>query len=594
MKSDTIKGKKGKNKRLTLKGILQLTAIISEKKGVFLVGMVFLLLSSSATLIFPVFVGDLIKSSSFTIDEINQIGIRLLVLFIAMAIFSFFRIYLFSIVTENSLVTLRSKVYSHLIKMPMQFFARERVGELNSRISADISMLHETFNTTIAEFIRQTIMIIGGVGVIIWISWKLSLFMLSIVPVIALVSVFFGRYIKKLSKQSQAELAKSNTIVEESFQGILNVKIFLKEKFELMRYKSSLNEVKTLAIKNAKYRGLFASFIIFGLFASIVGVIWYGSILIHRDPNFDVGDLSTILILTGIMGASFGGLATQYTQLLKAVGASEQLLDYLKMDLEKGQDEHQQDSASELKGSIEFSNVSFSYPSRANFSVLNNINLKIKAGSQVALVGKSGSGKSTIANLLLGLYSNFQGSILFDGSSIEKWGLKTIRSNVGLVPQDIFLFGGTIYENIGYGKDQPTKEEIEDAAKKAYAHDFIMSFPDGYQTIVGERGVQLSGGQRQRIAIARTLVKNPSILILDEATSSLDSDSERQVQMALNELLQNRTALIIAHRLSTIKNADLIIVMQEGEIIETGTHSELVAMDGVYTNLTKHQDLMLL
>jgi len=575
-----------KKSKTSLKRASRLFVYLKPYRFEFSLGILFLLLSTAASLIFPALMGDLVDSASEKIiSNINEIALWLLALFALQAIFSYFRIVLFVNVTEKFLAVLRQETYAHLIKLPMNFFSKRRVGELNSRIAADISMLQETFTTDLAEFFRQVIIIVGGIVFLSLTSVKLTLFMLAIIPAMMLAAVFFGRYIKRFSNQVQESIAESNTIIEETLQGIQNVKAFTNEFFEIGRYTQKTNEVMSIAKKGGKYRGAFASFIIFCLFGSIVAVIWYGVLMINAG-ELSIGQLFTFILYSVFIGASVGGMADIYAKIQKAVGATEHLLDILDESSEQIVDSATQDS---VKGHILFQDLSFAYPSRPDIKVLKNLNLEIKEGQNIALVGPSGAGKTTLASILFGFYKINEGKILIDQKSIEDYDLHFLRKQIAIVPQDILLFGGTIKENIAYGKLGATDQEIEEAARKANAIDFIKDFPEQMETLVGERGIQLSGGQRQRIAIARALLKNPRILILDEATSALDSESEKLVQEAMDELMKGRTSLVIAHRLSTIKNSDCILVVENGQIIEQGTHQELDKNGGLYSQLSEMQ-----
>tara|TARA_B100000886_G_C20404632_1_gene484157 strand:- start:286 stop:1854 length:1569 start_codon:yes stop_codon:yes gene_type:complete len=519
------------------------------------------------------------------VNNINQIAIALLVLFALQAIFSYFRIVLFVNVTEKTLAIIRQETYAHLIKLPMNFFSKRRVGELNSRIASDISLLQETFTTDLAEFLRQVLIIIGGIVFLSLTSVELTLFMLAIIPAMMLAAVFFGRYIKQFSKQVQEKVAESNTIIEETLQGISNVKAFTNEFFEIKRYTKKTNEVMQIAKKGGRYRGAFASFIIFCLFGSIVAVIWYGVLMINSN-ELSIGELFTFILYSVFIGASVGGLADIYAKLQKAIGATEHLMDILEEEEEKI---HPTFSSDAVEGYIKFHNLSFTYPSRPDLKVLNNLNFEIEHGQNIALVGPSGAGKTTLASILFGFYKIEEGQISIDRKNIEEYDLHFLRKQIAVVPQDILLFGGSIKENIAYGKLDASEEEIKEAAKKANALNFINDFPEKMETLVGERGIQLSGGQRQRIAIARAILKNPSILILDEATSALDSESEKLIQEAMDELMKGRTSIVIAHRLSTIKNADRILVLENGQIIDQGTHQELQKNEGLYKQLSDLQ-----
>ncbi len=576
---------KTQKKKVNFSSLIKLYKYIKPYKTRFYTGIIFLLLTSFASLIFPKLVGDLIDGSSQSLEKINQIAIYLLILFSAQAIFSYFRIVLFVSVAEKSLSRLRQDTFNHLSKLPLNFFSNNKIGELNSRISADITLLQETFTTTFAEFFRQIILIVGGVTFLSFISVKLTLFMLSVLPVIMILAVYFGKKIKSYSKKVQKEIAESNNIVEETLQGIRVVKTFTNEAFESLKYKQKTDEVAKTAIKGGKYRGAFASFIILCVFGAIISVIWFGTKQVH-EGNLKMGELFSFVLYTVFIGASVGGLADLYSKIQKAIGSSEALLEILEDEDENYIDGIKKD----IVGNLEFRGVTFSYENRIENIVLDSINFTAKKGETVAIVGPSGAGKSTITSLILDFYNTTKGSVLIDDVDLKEFNLHNIRKQIGIVPQDTFLFGGTISENIAYGKIDSTKEEIVEAAKQANADEFINSFEDGYNTLVGERGIQLSGGQRQRIAIARTILKNPAILILDEATSSLDSKSESMVQNALEKLMKNRTTIVIAHRLSTIKSADKILVLDKGEIVEKGTHEELIKIeDGTYKSLSKFQ-----
>jgi ABC-type multidrug transport system fused ATPase/permease subunit len=373
--------------------------------------------------------------------------------------------------------------------------------------------------------------------------------------------------------------------VEETLHSIAVVKSFTNEVFEALRYKKSLNEVVNTAIHASKFRGVFISFTIVALFGGIVAVSWYGAYLV-QSGEVSVGDLFSFVLYTTFIGGSIAGLGDIYSQLQRSVGASERILEIL------DQKDEQSFSSYKLKlnGKIDFDGVQFSYPTRSDITVLKGVSFSIQPGQKIALVGPSGSGKSTIINMLMRFYSPSQGEIRVDDVNTLQYNLSDFRSNIGIVPQEVILFGGTIFENIAYGKTDATELEIIEAARKANAWEFIESFPEKLETIVGDRGVKLSGGQRQRIAIARAILKDPAILVLDEATSSLDAKSEQLVQEALEKLMENRTTVVIAHRLSTIRKVDKIFVIKEGSIAESGTHSQLATMDnGIYSNLLKLQ-----
>ncbi|MBF4467430.1 ABC transporter ATP-binding protein [Flavobacterium sp. LC2016-12] len=560
-------------------------------KWKFFLGLIFLLLTSATALAFPKLMGMLVDCvTNKDLSRANEIAVALMVILTLQAIFSFFRISLFVNFTENSLSNIRFALYENLVKLPMGFYSQKRVGELNSRISADISQLQDTFTTTIAEFLRQFILIVGGFVILGNISPKLTLMMLAIVPIVAVAAVIFGRFIRKYGKKTQDKVAESQVIVEETLQGISNVKAFANEWYEIQRYKNKIKEIVKIAIKGGQYRGYFASFIILCLFGCVVAVVWYGITLTIKGEVEGVGDLISFVLYTTFIGASFGGIAEMYAQIQKAVGATERVFELLEETPEAINANPKTTPIEKIRGTVSFKNVAFSYPSRKEVEVLKDVNFSAEFGQKIAIVGPSGAGKSTISSLLLRFYDITSGEILVDGKNIYDYDLENLRGNMSIVPQDVILFGGTIRENIAYGKPDATDEEIMLAAKQANALNFVEGFPEKFETLVGERGVKLSGGQRQRIAIARALLKNPSILILDEATSSLDSESEKLVQEALEVLMEGRTSIIIAHRLSTIRNADKILVLDNGKITEEGTHQELINLEnGIYKNLSNLQ-----
>lgn len=565
------------------------------------IGWIFLVLSTSIGLVFPVLLGQLLGAGNGaktsmadvikTIDlsNINTVATALFILFGAQAVFSYFRVVLFTNVTESTLRDLRSDVFQRLLHLPMDFFNRNTVGELTSRLSSDITQIQETLRTTVAEFFRQIVMIVGGISILLFISWKLALIMLGTVPVIAIVAVIFGRFIRRLAKEAQDKTASANATAEEALTGIGNIKAFTNEVFSMRRFTNAINEIKRLNIKSGLWRGVFVSFVVFCMFGAIVFIIWQGLLMTDGPhPGLAKGDLYSFLMVTLLMAASIGSLPDFYAGIQKSIGATEKLMNLLTEISEK--ELFTGTTKPAISGAISFNNVHFSYPQRPDISVLNGVSFSIGSNQTLALVGASGGGKTTIASLVLNYYPEYSGEILFDNQSSKDIDLNYLREHIAVVPQDVILFAGTIYENIAFGKPTASKEEVKAAAVQANAFEFIQRFPDGFETQVGDRGIQLSGGQKQRIAIARAILKNPTILILDEATSALDSESEKLVQDALDQLMKGRTSIVIAHRLSTIRNADKIIVLQNGLVAEAGNHSELLATNGLYADLLKLQN----
>ncbi|MGO1648537.1 MAG: ABC transporter ATP-binding protein [Sphingobacterium sp.] len=577
---------------------LKIFSYIKPFKWKFVIGMIFLVLSSLTMLTFPALLGAMIDAAQgrqtypWLPASLMYIGGLSLIILSFQSITSFFRIRLFVEIAEKALANIRKDTYHKLITLPIDFFANRRVGELNSRLSSDLSQIQDTMTTTLAEMLRQAISLGLGVALLVWVSPKLALMNLSILPLIIIVALIFGRFIRALSKQSQDKLAESNSIVQETLLGITNVKAFVNEYFESKRYAQKLHQAVDLAVRGAIYRGVFASFIIFAIFGAVIVVIWYGASLVSRG-EISVGDLTTYILYSLFVAGSMGSFPELYASVQRSLGASERVLEILD---ERQEDIHVDETDKEviktLYGDIQFDQVSFAYPTRPDLEILKNVSFHVKAGKKLAIVGPSGTGKSTIASLILRFYTPSSGAIFYDGTPTSQLALTDVRNQVAIVPQDVLLFGGTIRENISYGNLNAEATDIIEAAKRANAHHFIMNFPEGYETLVGERGVKLSGGQRQRIAIARALLNDPAILILDEATSSLDSESERMVQEALEELMRNRTSIIIAHRLSTVRDADMVIVVENGTISDQGTHQELMARgSGLYHHLYTLQSL---
>jgi len=591
---EDVKPRKASKKQLN--AAKHLYKYIKPYRSNFILGLIFLSLTSIIFMVVPAAVGQMLKAAKgdtfvpYLNMHVNiyQYGWLFLAILISQGILSYLRVNLFAIVTENALAKIRIDLYNKLLSQPLEFFEKNRVGDVVSRLSTDVEKLQTAFSITLPEFLRQIIVFVLGVGLLLVYSVKLTIVMLAVFPLVIMLAIIFGKYIKKLAKDRQEYLAQTNVIVDETFQSFQSVKAYVNEKFELNRYSAKMFELVEIALKYARAKGVFFTFIITGLFGALFFILWMGGIEVYKG-NLSVEELTAFIFYAMVIGGSIAGLGNQYTELLGALGATERVKEILDEDQELSIEDSPILAAS-FKRSITFENVAFSYPSRKDIEVMHQINFEVTKGQKIALVGSSGSGKSTIVKLLSRFYDLEHGQILIDGKNIQELEIKSLRKIIGIVPQEVILFGGSILENIKYGKLDATLEEVKAAADQANALDFIEGFPEKFNTLVGERGVQLSGGQKQRVAIARAILKNPDILVLDEATSSLDAESEKQVQDALENLMQNRTTFIIAHRLSTVRSADEILVLNQGKIVERGTHKALLkVVDGFYSKLLKLQ-----
>jgi ABC-type multidrug transport system fused ATPase/permease subunit len=580
----------------TLRELTQFVSYLRPYRRRFLLAMAASLVSMSFGGLFPFLVGKLLDASipsvkviplSPWLPNLNTIALVLMGTLLIQAVLTFVASLTFNIIGERAVVDLRRELYSHLIAQPMRFFGEHRVGELSSRLSNDLSQIQDTMTFTIAQIIRQTMMCVIGFTAIAVTSLRLSLVMLASVPVLMLLGVLFGRRVRGLSRIAQDRLAETATVVEETFQGIANVKAFGNEPYESNRYAQGLQGYLTTVVRNARYRAGLIAFVILGIFGAIVLVLWYGARLM-KEGVISHGELTRFMFYTMFIGGAASSIPEIISNVQKTLGATHRVRELLREPPEtlKGGGS----APARLSGAVRFEDVHFRYPSRPDLPVLRGLSLAAAPGEKIALVGPSGAGKSTIVSLLLRFYEPNTGHLFLDGQDARDLPVKTVRGNMAIVPQEVLLFGGSIRDNIAYGKPGATSEEILAASGRANCHEFIERFPEGYDTLVGERGVKLSGGQRQRIAIARALLKDPAILILDEATSSLDSESEALIQQALVTLLAGRTAFIIAHRLSTVRQCDRICVIENGAVTESGTHAELMASrGGMYRRLSELQ-----
>jgi ATP-binding cassette subfamily B protein len=567
---------------------------LMREKAVFLPSLLALLFTALLSLAFPYFLKELVGNPSdalkrsvdpaLILERSNRIVLELLAVLGLQAVVAFFRVQGFIRSGESALNNLRADLYRHLLRLPMSYFHEQRAGALSNRISSDLGVMRDTLLNTVPQAVRQSVILVGGLIFIFISSWKLSLIMLSSVPVVVLAVAFFGRKVRGYSKSAQDALAEAGTVIEETVQGMADVKAFANEDLESRRYGSALESFFGVASRGARTRAAFLAFIIFALFGTISMVIWQGARMLATE-QITWTNFASFILFSIFVGASLGSFPEIVSQFQQTSGATERLRELLDAKPERADG----DDGAALHGAVEFDRVSFRYPSRPDVRVLDELSFAVQPGQRVALVGPSGAGKSTVLSLILGFGDPDAGRILFDGREAKEISLRAIRSQMAIVPQEVLLFGGTIRENVGYGKSGATEDEIHEACRLANATEFIDRLPEGMETMVGPRGVKLSGGQRQRIAIARAILANPRILLLDEATSALDSESERLVNEALERLMQGRTSIVIAHRLSTVRDADRILVFNQGRIVESGTHDEMVAQPGMYRLLVETQ-----
>ncbi|MGJ8723507.1 MAG: ABC transporter ATP-binding protein [Roseibacillus sp.] len=592
MRKRAGKSEEGKSGRKL--AVLGFYGYLANYKKTFYPALVALFITAGLSLAFPYFLSQLIGGVKFGGEEmldvdhvkanINRTVLTLVGVLALQAFVSYWRVRGFIKAGESALNDIRRDVFKHLVHLPMSFYEKSRAGELSGRVAADLSVLRETLLTTVPQMIRQTVILIGGLVFIFVFSWKLALFMLAIIPVVILAVAFFGRKVRGYSKAAQDALADSSIVIEESTQGIAEVKSFRNEGFEESRFEQSLTDYLSVVMRGAKARAAFIAFIIFVLFGTISVVAWFGAGMLS-EGELSQREFVAFVLFSVFVGASLGSFPEIVSQVQKANGATERL----KEILEEVPESEGESSETVVTGALAAQEIRFAYPSREELEVIKGVSFEISAGEKVAFVGPSGGGKSTLFALIQRFHDISGGTLSLDGRSVADWSLDELRSAIAVVPQDVHLFGGTIAENIAYGKPGSTQEEIEEAAREANAAEFIESFPEKYEAVVGPRGMRLSGGQRQRIAIARAILADPKILMLDEATSALDSESERLVQEALEKLMKGRTSLIIAHRLGTVRSCDRIHVLSGGQIVESGTHDDLLAGNGMYRMLAETQ-----
>lgn len=550
-------------------------------------GTFFLLLGSVMGLAAPKLIGGLVDGmvEGGGTAAIDRAVVVLVGVFVVMGVATALRAYLFTVAGERVVADLRTALYRSVIHQEVGFFDGERTGDLTNRLSADTTVLQNAVTVNISMALRFTVTILGTVIILVWMNWKLTLAMLSIVPVVAVGAALFGRMLRKLSKQVQDALATSTSVAEETIAGIRTVRAFAQEGLEDARYTEAVDESFRLARKRAVLYAGFTGLITFFGFGVIAAVLWLGGrMVVGGEISF--GDLVSFLLYTFTMAMSLSGLAALYADFAKAIGASERVFELLDREPEVAGGAR---TLARVAGEVSLEGVGFRYPTRPDVPVLTELNLVLRPGEVVALVGPSGGGKSTVAQLLSRFYDPDQGALVLDGVPFTDLDPDWLRRQVGVVSQEPLLFATSVRDNIRYARPEASAEEVEAAARAANAHDFISEFPEGYETLVGERGVRLSGGQKQRVAIARAVLKDPRVLVLDEATSALDAESEHLVQEALDRLMEGRTTLVIAHRLSTVRDANRVVVLDGGRVVEEGSHEELLALDGLYKKLVERQ-----
>jgi len=565
----------------------RLLALSRPEWGRLAVGTIALFFTSGLALAYPIFVRDIVDGvlEGGGRETIDRLALTLLALFALAGVFTAVRAYLFTVAGEHVVAQLRQRLYAVLVRQEVAFFDEHRTGELTNRLVADTSALQRAVTVNLSMLLRYGLMGFGALVILVFTSLKLTLVMLATVPLVVLAARFYGRLLRRVSRDVQDALAESTEVAEETLSGIRTVRAFSREEQETGRYGGKVDRTFALARKRARIGAIFGGSASFGGYSAIAVVLWYGGVLL-ADGAMSMGQLAAFLLYTSTVAFSIGALAGLWEDFMKALGASERVFELLdrRPGVSSGSARLEQ-----VDGRVELAGIRFAYPTRDEARVLDGVDLALRPGEVVALVGPSGAGKSTVAALLSRFYDPDEGSVSLDGVGYAELDPEWLREQVGVVSQEPILFATTISENILYGRPGAPPDEVERAAVAANAHDFIASFPDGYATKVGERGVRLSGGQKQRVAIARALLKDPRVLILDEATSALDAESEHQVQEALGRLMEGRTTLVIAHRLSTVKQADRVLVLDDGRVVQEGTHEELLAADGLYRQLVRRQ-----
>jgi len=567
--------------------LLQLT---KPHRALLALGLVALILGSGINLLFPFLIREALNGSH-GLDISRDLALLttvLIVLFVIQSVVFYLRHYAFVVVGYRMVQDLRSQLFKAIINQDIAFFDRSRVGDLLSRLASDTQLIQRALTINISVALRYLLQVVGGTILMAIISPRLTLAIILVIPSIIVASSYWGKRLRLLSKKLQSELGEASVVAEEAMSAVRSVRVFAGGNYEAARYDAHLNQALKTGEIRTKFAAFFTSFMVFLIHSSIAFVVWYGGNMVLQK-QLTVGDLSGFLLYCVIVAVSIGFLANVWDEFMQAIGASERVFEILDSEATVSSPENPSPINTNAGVSLHFENVSFSYPSRSTVPVLNNISFELKPGQTLALVGPSGAGKSTVAALIPRFYDPNSGQIRFCGIPLKELDLDQLRSKISTVSQSTEIFSVSIGENIKYGRTNATQAEIQQAATAANLDDFISGLPSGYDTLVGDKGIQLSGGQKQRLAIARALLKKPEFLILDEATSSLDSENEKLIQEALARLTKGRTTLVIAHRLSTVQHADQVLVLKSGSIIQRGTHQTLLNESGLYQTLVEHQ-----